>query len=223
MMNCEKFERTWEAEDDPSHLSPALEEHRRACPACAALVADLNLIRRQARQLLLTEPPSDAVWERIQERLEHSGLIRKPAAKPREAIGLSWFGWLPRFPMGVAYATVFVLAFGIVYLRGILNNNVPALPVASAPPAATAALSPELLSQPLPREEEVQQLLEKIPPEIRSVYSASWHRVNSSIEQLQQDMRMHPGDSLTQRQLFTAYQQREWLWGTMVRKTGEEF
>lgn len=219
MMNCEDFERAWEALDDPSLLSSRMEEHRRACPACAAWVEDLHHIRRQARQLLLSEPPSDAVWIKIRDQLEQSGLIREPAAEPRGVARSSWFGWLPPLPMGLAYATVFLLAFGVVYLRGILTHVPAPSPVSSSPPAEAVAVSPE--PQPLPREEAVRQLLEKFPPERRSVYFTNWQRVNSSIEQLQDFARTNPDDPLTQRQLFTAYEHKQRLWETMVR--WEEF
>lgn len=217
MMNCEDFERAWEALDDPSLLSSRMEEHRRACSACAAWVEDLHHIRWQARQLLLTEPPSDTVWMKIRDQLEQSGLIQEPAAEIRGVARSSWFGWLPRLPMGLAYATVFLLAFGVVYLRGILTHG-PALPAAtSSPPAVARSSAP----QPPPREEAVRQLLEKFPPERRSVYLTNWQRVNSSIEQLQGFARTYPDDPLTQRQLFTAYEHKQRLWETMVR--WEEF
>jgi hypothetical protein len=56
------------------HVStdPRLQTFLRNNPDCAALVRDLEAIADQARSLFdLTEQPSDAVWNGIQDKLKH--------------------------------------------------------------------------------------------------------------------------------------------------------
>jgi len=56
------------------HVStdPRLQTFLKNHPDCAALVRDLEAIADQARSLFdLTEQPSDAVWNGIQDKLKH--------------------------------------------------------------------------------------------------------------------------------------------------------
>ena len=54
---------------------PRLQTFLRKHPDCAALVRDLEAIADQARSLFdLTEQPSDAVWNGIQDKLKHQGV-----------------------------------------------------------------------------------------------------------------------------------------------------
>jgi len=56
------------------HVStdPRLQTFLKNNPDCAALVRDLEAIADQARSLFdLTEQPSDAVWNGIQDKLKH--------------------------------------------------------------------------------------------------------------------------------------------------------
>ena len=54
------------------HVSrdPRLQKFLKANPDCAALVRDLEAIADQARSLFELTDPSDAVWNRIQDKLK---------------------------------------------------------------------------------------------------------------------------------------------------------
>ena len=54
------------------------ESHLKSCPSCLDLVADLELIFREARQLEGLYEPSPRVWNSIEATLRQEGIIRAP-------------------------------------------------------------------------------------------------------------------------------------------------
>lgn len=220
-MNCGEFEKEWQELDDPSLLSPGMEDHRRNCSPCAEWVRDVNLIRWQARQIVETEEPPDRVWLHLRRRLDQEGLVREPGGRGLLARVLA-FGWLPRLPMGLAYASVFVLALvGAEYLRDFL------IPVAS-PPTPTTAMVPKAQERAAPPaqaskppEPPIPTVIAKAPPEKRDVYLDRWRQLNNSIEEIQGFIVMHPDDLLASEQLSTMQEQRTRFLVTLAR--WEEF
>lgn len=240
MMNCEDFEREWQELDDPSLFSPAMEEHGAACASCAARVRDVNRIRWGARQLLATEAPPDRLWLNLRQELRKEGLIREPGAQSWLS-GVLTFAWLPRLPMGLAYASVFLLALvGVEYMRDqITPAPAPAslpTPVATVQPApqpAAPAAEPaaEVAQAEAPRREEsradarvqvagdvppaIRRGIEKAPPEQRAILVRNWQQINSSVGELQRFVAEHPDDLQVLWQLDELQQQerllREWL------------
>ena len=196
-MNCEEFEREMEELDDDSNPSPSLEAHRRICASCSELLEDLDAIRQQARQMLPLEQPHDRVWQQLRKQLKEAGLIAEPA--PRRFFGQASLGWFPRLNMGMAYAAVFCVALGVVYVYSILSLRVPAPPFPAAPNPPFA------------------QLFEKVPPEKRAVYVTNLNQVDSSIQQLSTFQAAHPDDSFARQELFNTYQQKSRLWEAMVQ------
>ena len=196
-MNCEEFERAMEEFDEDSNPSPTLVAHRRACSSCAELAEDLNTIRQQARQMLSLEEPHARVWQQIRKQLQEARLIAEPA--PRRFFGQAALGWFPRLSMGMAYAAVFLVALGVVYVYSILSPPIPAPPLPAAPNPPFA------------------QLFEKVPPEKRAVYATNLDQVDSSIQQLSTFLAAHPEDSFARQALFNTYQQKSRLWEAMVQ------
>jgi len=196
-MNCEEFEREMEELDDDSNLSPTLEAHRRICASCSELVEDLNYIRQEARQMLPLEQPHDRVWQQIRKRLKEAELIAEPF--PRRFFGHTALGWFSRLSMGMAYAAVFFVALGVVYVYSILSPRVPAPPLPAAPNPPFA------------------QLFEKVSPEKRALYVSNLNQVDSSIQQWRTFLAAHPEDPFARQQLFSTYQQKSRLWNALVR------
>ena len=215
-MNCEEFERGWQELEDASEVSPHLEKHRQECPACAEMAHDLLFIVQQARQMLPLENPPEAIWRQIRQQLESERVIRDIPQRrfPASVPVLGWWQRL-RLPTGLAYAAyaaVFLLALGVVYLQHNVFTN------ASAPQKTAVAVA----NVPTPAGDEAfRQLVDKIPAEKRATYVTQFDRVNSSIEQLTTFAQEHPEDPFAQGQLFNAYEHRERLWETMVK--WEEF
>jgi hypothetical protein len=204
-MQCGEFETELANLEQYSDASPALEEHRSACWPCAALVSDFNVITAQARHLVAANEPSDRVWQQLQARMEKSGLITDTVEKPRRVWSpAAAFGWLPRFSMGFAYASVFSIAVGVVYVYSLLGPRVapPTLPQAPNPPFA--------------------QAFEKAAPATRATYQSNLHQIDNSIEQLKTFLAAHPDDPFAREQLYSAYQQKSRLWEDLVQWQDEQ-
>jgi hypothetical protein len=72
--------------------------HLKACPACAELVSDLELIASEARQLAAVDEPAPRVWVNIAAQLRAEGIIREPEATPARPVlvpntGRRWSAW----------------------------------------------------------------------------------------------------------------------------------
>ncbi|MFZ0478502.1 MAG: hypothetical protein WAL71_05085 [Terriglobales bacterium] len=58
------------------------QSHLKSCPLCAELVADLNLIVGEARELAESEEPPARVWVQISNQLRSEGIIRDTETVP---------------------------------------------------------------------------------------------------------------------------------------------
>ncbi|MBI4463104.1 MAG: hypothetical protein HY647_00220 [Acidobacteria bacterium] len=218
-MNCEEFEVAWQEVEENKPLPTYLEMHRQTCPLCSQWVADLDHIRRQARRWLLLDQPSEQLWGQIRNQLQQDGVIKTPRMRTGWFSEIPLLAGFPRWSMGMAYAAVFLLAFGVVSLHNFFTN-VPSPPH----PAPPAMVSAEVLNQAnstLSGDQAFHQLMEKIPAENRPIYETSLQQVNNSIYQLNQFLAAHPEDLFTREQLFTVYEQKHRLWETLVQ--WEEF
>ena len=78
--------------------SGEFQAHLQACPACAELVSDLELIASEARQLAAIDEPAPRVWVNIAAQLRSEGIIREPEATPARPVlvpntGRRWNAW----------------------------------------------------------------------------------------------------------------------------------
>src|SRR5208337_1641681 len=73
-MTCEEFQRVLPELGSGDSLERIA--HLRSCSQCAGLLADLNEIARQAKQLQASEEPSTQVWHSIEAALRKEGLVR---------------------------------------------------------------------------------------------------------------------------------------------------
>ncbi len=80
-MNCAEFQKFLPEVID-SDRSAEQEAHLKSCPMCSDLVADLDLISRDARQLQEFAEPSPRVWNSIEIVLRQEGLIRESRLGP---------------------------------------------------------------------------------------------------------------------------------------------
>lgn len=195
-MNCQEFEREFTNLEHASDASGALEAHRASCRSCAGLVSDVNFMTAEAQKIPSSNEPSGRVWQQIHSELQRSGLIKEPR---RAVFAPPVFGWFARLSMSFAYAAVFIVALGVVYVYSILAPRlaVPPLPQAPNPPFA--------------------QLFEKVPPGERATYVKNLDQVDASIQQLKTFLATHPEDPFARQELFATYQQKSRLWEDLVR------
>src|ERR1700746_1936648 len=115
-MTCMEFERVLPDYLEGGH-TPEQQAHLSSCPACASLLADLNFISSQARQLQDTEDPSPAVWNALEIQLRREGLIHdggsRETATERSSSPLLDFFRQRRSAWLVPVAAALVIAFAV--------------------------------------------------------------------------------------------------------------
>jgi hypothetical protein len=199
-MNCAEFQKFLPELID-SDRSAEQESHLKSCAACSGLVADLNLISREAQQLQEVAEPSPRVWNSIEIALRREGLIREPHLGPAlvPPVRRSWtLAWL------APVAALALLAVGVaVYQRGVHQQN-----VAQQPPSSPIA---HLGVPPSKTVNEDQQLLDAVgsrSPAMQAQYASDLQNVNAYIHDAEQSAQADPNDEEAQQIVMDAYEQR---------------
>jgi len=78
-MNCVELQNSLGEIENAS--APEQQAHLKVCPACLALLAELNLIVSTASKLREADEPSPRVWNSIEITLRREGLIRSPQSQ----------------------------------------------------------------------------------------------------------------------------------------------
>jgi hypothetical protein len=196
-MNCVELQRSLaEVEDGGSVEQRA---HLRACPACSALVRELELIVATASQLRATDEPSPRVWNSIEIALRQEGLIR-PSRTGRPLIpsfSARWGAarWL------VPAAAMLLLAVGI-YVRHESSPN----QFAKQALVAVPVVNPSDLN-----DDDLMQEVADNSPAMKTQYEDNLRWVNESIRDAQGMVDESPNDAEARRALMDAYQQKSML------------
>ena len=202
-MNCAEFQEIL-PEFFEGGRNAEQEAHLKACPMCSGLVADLELIVREARQLQEFDEPSPRVWNSIEIALRREGLIREPQRGPSlvPPVTRRWqLAWL------VPVAAV-VLVGILVYQRGPREpQSVSQVPSATSAPVANPQTSKALLNV----NNEDQQLLEAVgsrSPAVQAQYASNLQNVNAYIRDAEASVQADPNDEEAQQVVLDAYEQR---------------
>ena len=193
-MNCVELQQSLaEGEDVSSWEQKA---HLQVCPACSALVKELNLIVAAASQLQAADEPSPRVWNSIELALRQEGLIR-PQRVPVSSFSARWgrARWL------VPAAAMLLLALGIYLRREAMpdqgvNQASVAVPVANASDLNDADLLQEVADN---------------EPTMMTQYQENLRQVNQSIREAQGVVDESPNDVEARRSLMDAYHQKSML------------
>jgi len=225
----EVIDEVWQAE---------LQNHLESCPACSELVADLELIASEARQLADSAEPPPRVWLGIAAQLRAEGLIREPKAVPvpvAASFRSRWSAWLL-----VPVAAAALVAGGVLFTRK------PAGPVAITPkvenPAQAAnnhgsaqtsqktanqvvadRSAPRITNPPAPdsvptemvSNDDDQQFLQEVgtrAPRMKTTYENELRSVNSYIRDARAYVAQHPEDEDARQHLMDAYEQKAMLY-----------
>jgi hypothetical protein len=205
-MNCAQFQEVLPDVID-SGRNAEQEAHLQSCSACSSLVADLDLIAVEARQLQDFAEPAPRVWNSIEIALRQEGLIREPHFGPSllPPVERRWkLGWLS--PLAVAA----VLVFGVfVYQRNYRQTQT--LAQATPPVSATVAeLHPGDIQKNINNKED-QQLLEEVgsrAPAVQAAYASNLQNVNAYIRDAEASAQADPNDEEAQQVVMDAYEQR---------------
>ena len=196
-MNCVELQQSLaDVEDGGSSEQKA---HLRTCPACSALLKELNLIVAAASQLQEANEPSPRVWNSIEFALRQEGLIRPPRAGRSLVPSFStrWGAarWL------VPAAAMFLLALGVYLRHEALPNQV----ARQASVAVAVGNSPDL------DDADLMQEVADNDPAMKTQYAENLRQVNESIRDAQGLVDESPNDEEARRSLMDAYQQKAML------------
>jgi len=171
--------------------------HLKSCPACFALVTELNLIVSAAGDLREADEPSPRVWNSIEIALRQEGLIHPP--RPRHSLIPSfgsrweWSRWM------LPAAAVLLLTIGL-YVRQL-----------STPKQIAEETTPALTDMAGLNDSDLLQEVSAQPAEMKAQYEDNLRRVNEYIQDAKSVVNANPNDEEAHRSLMEAYQQKAML------------
>jgi hypothetical protein len=205
-MNCAEFQE-FLPEGFEGGRTVAQESHLKSCSTCSGLVADLELIAREARQLQETAEPSPRVWNYIEITLRQEGIIREPHLGPAlvPARPQRWnMAWL------APVAALVLVAFGIVvYQRGSRDSRLAAHLDTTTP--SLVAILPNSQKPSNVNNSEDDQLLAAVAsrsPAMQAQYASNLQNVNAYIKDAEESAQADPNDEEAQQIVMDAYEQR---------------
>jgi len=194
-MNCVELQHSLAEVEDGSTIEQRA--HLMDCPACSALVKELDLIIEAAGRLQGADEPSPRVWNSIAIALRLEGLIRPQRRPPISSFAARWGAarWL------VPAAAMLLLALGI-YVR---RESMP------APVAQQASIAVPAAGTIDPGDDDLMQEVAANTPAMRTQYEDSLRKVNESIREAQGALDENPNDEDARRFLMNAYHQKSML------------
>ena len=206
-MNCTEFQEILPEVFEAGRTAEQA-AHLKSCPRCSGLLADLDLIAREARQLQELAEPSPRVWNSIEIELRREGVIREAQGGPTlvapRARPWNLGAWL------APVAALALVAFGIgLYQRGSLSPQSPPQLTATAP--AQISTPQAAKNQPANDNNEDQQLLAAVAsrsPAMRAQYASNLQNVNAYIRDAEESAQADPNDEEAQQIVMDAYEQR---------------
>jgi hypothetical protein len=205
-MNCVQFQEILPEVFEGGRTAEQ-ESHLKSCPMCSGLVADLDLIAREARQLQEVAEPSQRVWNSIEIALRQEGIIRNPRLGPSlvPARPRRWsMAWL------APVAALVLVAFGIViYQRGSRDSRLAAHRDTTTP--SLVAILPNSQKPSNVNNSEDDQLLAAVAsrsPAMQAQYASNLQNVNAYIKDAEESAQADPNDEEAQQIVMDAYEQR---------------
>jgi hypothetical protein len=206
-MNCTEFQELLPEAFEGGRTAEQ-ESHLESCAACSGLIADLELIAREARQLQETAEPSPRVWNSIEIALRQEGIIREPRPGPSlvPARPQRWnMAWL------APVAALFLVGFGIViYQRGPADFK-PSAKLDTQAPSVAASLQTDKKTTTPNNSNEDEQLLAAVAsrsPAMQAQYASNLDNVNAYIKDAEESAQANPNDEEAQQIVMDAYEQR---------------
>jgi hypothetical protein len=198
-MNCVELRQSLAEVEDGSAWEQRV--HLRSCPACAALVQDLDEIVAAAAEMRAADEPSPRVWNSIEFALRQEGLIRPQRAPSPITSSFStrwgWARWL------VPAAALLLLTLGLYMRQHFFPGQFsqPEVAVVVAPGANSMGLE----------DDDLMQEVAANAPALKPQYEESLRTVNESIRDAQSAVDESPNDQEARRALMDAYQQKSML------------
>src|ERR1700731_42212 len=196
-MNCVELQNSLAEVEDGSPVEQGA--HLLDCPACFALVKELDLIIEAAGRLREADEPDPRVWKSIAIAMREEGLVRpqRTARPAATSFGERWGAarWL------VPAAAMLLLALGL-YVK---QQSAP-----RATAQQTLVVAPVLKSPDLDDKDLMEEVADTSPA-MKGQYEDNLQRVNQSIREAQGLVDESPNDEDARRSLMDAYHQKAML------------
>jgi len=196
-MNCVELQNSLAEVEDGSTVEQRA--HLMDCPACFALVKELDLIIEAAGRLQEADEPDPRVWKSIAIAMREEGLVRpqRAALPAASSFGERWGAarWL------VPAAAMLLLALGL-YVK---QQSAPKEAAQQAPVIVPVLKTADLNDQDLIEE------VADTSPAMKGQYEDNLQRVNQSIREAQGVVDESPNDEDARRSLMDAYHQKAML------------
>lgn len=200
-MNCIELQNSLAEIEDGSTVEQR--SHLEACPKCAALVKELNLISSAARDLREADEPSPRVWNSIEIALRQEGRIHAQRANrsliPKFGSSWIWTRWM------APAAAMLLVAAGLFVRQHSPTKELAAIGKPTAPEVVSDAAIVGLNDDDL-----IQELSDQAPA-LREQYEDNLRSVNQFIADARSDVASNPNDDDARRSLLEAYQQKAML------------
>ena len=185
-MNCADFQEVL-PEVFEGDQTAEQESHLQSCSMCSSLVAELDLIANEARQLQEVAEPNPRVWASIEIALRQEGIIHEPQMRPTLS---SCAPPLEHELAGAGRSAAVIAAGVVVYQRG-------SAPPSSTPagPAVAQVVPNKLPITPLSVNDEDRQLLDALAsrsPAAQKQYASNLQNVNAYIRDAEESPRPIP-------------------------------
>jgi hypothetical protein len=204
-MNCLELQDSLAEVEDASTVEQRA--HLMDCPACYALIQELDLIIEAAGRLQGAEEPSPRVWNSISTALQEEGLIRTQRAVPVPISSFSarWGAarWL------VPAAAMLLVALGLFVKQQ--SDSRQAL-------QQSAMVTPVVKTSDLNDDDLIQEVADNTPA-MKGEYEENLRRVNESIREAQSFVDESPNDEDARRSLMDAYHQKSMLFELAMERS----
>jgi hypothetical protein len=205
-MDCAEFHRVLpEAVEGGRDVD--FDVHVRSCPECAGLLAELDMIGKEAAKLreALVEP-NPRVWNQIEIALRQEGIIREhqpevPPAIPSRRWSMAWL-----IPVTATLLVVGMLGYQRLSSPAQAGDQMAAAPVAVS--AVNAKTPLRRRAMPGMDDREFMALVASRPAPVRAKYEADLKSVNDYIRDAENSVESDPNDEMAQQYLMNAYQQK---------------
>jgi len=218
---CTQFEGALEAYME-GEARPIVATHARDCRPCAALLADLQAIRKAARELPLEEP-SRLVWANVRARLEAEGAFGTPVRGWRQILA-----WRP-LPHAVALGVLATL----VILGSLLTMPSNEMQRCETPEAASRSPAVAQIASVIPAGEDgalarvVSDLDSSfraneasMAPDLKATYEKSLVSLDGSIRECLDSLQHEPRNTLAHDYLLTAYTRKAEVLSSALESVG---
>ena len=174
---------------------PEVTSHAADCAFCAALLADLLLVRAGAGEMGDEDPPG-RLWPNLRARMLEEGLIR-PARERR-----SWMDWLLRPVPAASFAALLLCGFLSLRSLGYLHRSSPSSSLSAV------RLDPQLETNVSEMERAFRDHSSRLDPGMKTAFEEGLKALNQEIQECRSSLSRQPDNSLASEYLVSAYHEK---------------